>query len=65
MYYARELRISMVKQAYQHYKKFEEKIWPTSRMLVQILKLVITAIVLVALMFDFVPGFGESPYNFF
>jgi len=55
----------MIKNAYRYYKMMEARLWPKSRLTVQIIKLVLTAIVMVALMFEFVPGFGESPYNFF
>lgn len=55
----------MFDRLYRFYKNTERKVWPSSRLVAQAIKLVFTVIVTVVLMFEFVPGFGESPYNFF
>ena len=55
----------MIDRTYRYYKYVEAKVWPKSRLSGQIIKLVFTILAMVALMLEFVPGFGESPYNFF
>lgn len=55
----------MVRKIYRYYKMMETNLWPKSRLTAQLIKLVLTAMVMLGLMFEFVPGFGESPYNFF